>query len=489
MAFADNNDKNLNFAGDFRIKKCTIISYRKAPESEKAFRVNVLPQLLSFSLVEDITSPVITGEIDLADTNDIRTLLPLTGMERLELHVYTPNQDEIDFREDKNDTLYVYKIARIKNTSGTGRQQVYRLYFTSREAYKNNVVRVSKAFAGPLENAVYELVQDEKYLDSRKPIYVEPTATNTKYVIPNLKPMATIKFLADHSISKKYKNAGYLFYETTRGFNFRSFESLMAMNGTIARPPSELYAIQPAKVRTDKGEVDIVKDLRAVYNYTFEDAVNQLEEMSAGLYANRVVTNDIYHKKIETFDYDYFEEFGEYYHTEYTGEGEKSFTKWLKPFTKFDNTGKTLGDFPMQKLMNVVQTSKKHDNYDFTPVKDVLPNKTSQRAQMANFHLLLTVPGQTRLNAGEIISFALPYQKQVAHDEAQKLNPYYSGRYLIIQLKHKFDIANQKHTMNMRCVKDSVATDLPIEMDELITLTNKVDAVDIYQADENTLQG
>jgi hypothetical protein len=122
-------------------------------------------------------------------------------------------------------------------------------------------------------------------------------------------------------------------------------------------------------------------------------------------------------------------------------------------------------------------------------VKDVLPNKTSQRAQMANFHLLLTVPGQTRLNAGEIISFALPYQKQVGHDEAQKLNPYYSGRYLILQLKHKFDVANQKHTMNMRCVKDSVATELPIEMDELITLTNKVDAVDIYQADENTLNG
>jgi len=301
--------------------------------------------------------------------------------------------------------------------------------------------------------------------------------------------MATIKFLCDNTISKKYKNAGYLFYETTRGFNFRSFESLMAMNGVIARPPTELYAIQPAKVRTEKGDVDIVKDLRAVYNYSFEDAVNLLDEMNGGLYANRLVTNDIYNKKIETHDYDYFEEFGEYFHTEFAEEGQKSFTKWLHPFTKFDNTGKTLGDLPMQKLMNLVQTAKTHNDYEFVPCKDTVPQKVSQRQQMANFHLIMTVPGQTKMNVGNMISFALPYQKQVAADEAQKLNPYYSGRYLILQLKHKFDLAEQKHTMNMRCVKDAVATDLPIEMDELITLTEKVEAIDIYQEDENILKG
>jgi len=488
MAFADNNDNNLNFAGDFRIKKCTIISYRKAPDSDKSFRVNVLPQLMSFSFVEDITSPFITGEIDLADTNDIRTLLPLTGMERLELVAYTPGQIEtIHYEENLTDTLYIYKIAKIKVGSGTGRQQIYRLYFTSREAYKNNTVRVSKAFSGPTENAVIELLEKTKYLNTTKPIYAEPSATNAKYVIPNLKPYAAIKFLADNTISKKYKNAGYLFYETTRGFNFRSIESLMAMDGTMARPPSELYAIQPSKMRTEKGEIDIQKDLRAVYDYSFVDAVNQLEEMNAGLFANRLVTNDIFNKKIETHDYDYFESFGDYYHTEYSGEGEKSFTKWLKPFTKFDITGKTLGDLPMQKLMNLAQTAKTHNDYEFVPFKDTVPQRISQRAQMANFHLIMTVPGQTRINAGNIISFALPYQKQVAHDEAQRLNPYYSGRYLILQLKHKFDVVNQKHQMNMRCVKDSVATDLPIEMDELITITDTGPVIDIYDEDKNTL--
>ena len=62
---------------------------------------------------------------------------------------------------------------------------------------------------------------------------------------------------------------------------------------------------------------------------------------------------------------------------------------------------------------------------------------------MANFHLLLTVPGQTRMNAGNMITFNIAIQRPIAHDTTQELNPYYSGRYLILSLKHKFDIIKQ----------------------------------------------
>lgn len=488
MAASDNQDNIINYAGDFRIKVVNILSYRVAEGSEKAFRFNILPQTLTLNLVEDVTMPVMTGSIDVADGQDIRTLLPLTGMEKLELHVFTPGQDEIKFIEGQTDTLNIYKIEKIRLTGGTGRQQMYRVFFISREAYRNSTTRISKAFAGPVENAVYEIVQGEKYLDSRRPLYVEPTATNSKYVIPNLKPFATIKFLGDNAVSKNYKNAGYLFYETTKGFNFRSFESLMAMSGTTARPVNEVYSMQPANMRTDKGDIDVVKDLQSPDTYSFEDVVNTLDEINKGLLANRLVTHDIYNKKIQTFDYDYHEDFGEYFHTEHS-EGGRSFTKWMRPFAKFENTGKTLSDFPLSKLMNVVDTKKVHNDYEFTEPQDILPNKISQRAQMANFHLLLTVPGQTRMNAGNMISFALPSQRPIAHDQPQELNPYYSGRYLILSLKHTFDIIKQTHKMNIRAVKDSVATDLPLGTDDITQLTEKVDAVSIYDQDERELSG
>ena len=193
MAASDNQDNIINYAGDFRVKVVNILSYRKAEGSEKAFRVNLIPQTMSINLVEDVTMPVITGSLDVADGQDFRTLLPLTGNEKLELHIFTPGQREIQYIEGQTDTLAVYKIDKIRLSGGTGRQQVYRVHFISREAIRNSITRISKAFSGPVENAVNEIISDEKYLDTVKPIYLEPTATNSKYVIPNLKPFQTIK--------------------------------------------------------------------------------------------------------------------------------------------------------------------------------------------------------------------------------------------------------------------------------------------------------
>ena len=485
MAATDNQDNILNYAGDFRIKVVNILSYRKAEGTEKAFRVNLIPQTMAVNIVEDVTTPTLTGSIDVADGQDFRTLLPITGNEKLELHIFTPGQEEIKFIEGTTDTLAVYKIDKIRISGGTARQQIYRVHFTSREAIRNSITRISKAFEGPIENMVYEIVQDKNYLDSRKPIYLEPSATNSKFVIPNLKPFKTIKFLGDMTISQKYSNAGYLFYETTKGFNFRSFESLLAMSGTTARPVIEAYAMQPANLQNDKKEKDVVKDLQSPDSYSFEDVANTLEEVNNGLLANRLITNDIFNKKIETTDYDYHENFGSFFHTEHDNEGNRSDQKFLRPLTQIDDTGKTLSDYPLSKLMSVVETAKVHDEYEFPFSRNILPIKISQRAQMANFHLLMTVPGQTRMNCGNMISFALPEQRPIPHDSPQQLNPYYSGRYLILTLKHKFDVVNQKHTMNIRCVKDAVATELPQGLENITNLTEKTDAISVYEKDES----
>ena len=483
MAASDNQDNIINYAGDFRVKVVNILSYRKAEGSEKAFRVNLIPQTMTINMVEDVTMPVITGSLDVADGQDFRTLLPLTGNEKLELHIFTPGQREIQYIERQTDTLAVYKIDKIRLSGGTGRQQVYRVHFISREAIRNSITRISKAFSGPVENAVHEIISDEKYLDTVKPIYLEPTATNSKYVIPNLKPFQTIKFLGQNAVSNKYSNAGYLFFERTDGFHFRSFESLMALNGATARPVKEAYAIQPAKVRNEKGDANVIQDLQSPDSYSFENVANTLEELNHGLYANRLVTHDIYNKKITTFDYDYHEQFGQFFHTEHD-QGNRTETKYLRPLAKLDDTDKVLSDYPMAKLMNVVDTKKVHNDYEFTPPEDILPNKVSQRAQMANFHLVMTVPGQTRMNCGEMISFALPNQRPVQHDQPQTLNPYYSGRYLVLSLKHKFDVVAQKHTMNIRCVKDSTPKELPRGLDTVYTKTDKMIAQDQYKVDE-----
>ena len=491
MASVNEDKELLRYAGDFRLDLCNIISYRTDPDNAtESLRINILPQLMNLSIVEDISMECITGEIDLADAQDIRTVLPLTGLERLELKLYTPGsakEDRVDTSEEQNDPFYIYKIERIRPSGGTGRQQVYRIHFTSREAYRNNIKRVSKAFAGPVENGVAEILLDKEYLDSRKPFYVEETKTNPKFVIPNVKPFTAIKMLAASAISKNYKNSNYLFFETIQGFHFRSIESLMAVGGHTARPVVEKYHLQPANTRVG-GDKDIVKDMRNVSVYSFVDPVNILEQLNKGLFANKLITHDIYHKTIKEHTFDYHGSFGEFFHTEHS-DGNKSGIKFIQPFANFDNTEKNLSEHPDAKLMTATQTSKIHNDYEFEDQGALIPNSVSQREQMANFNLILTVPGNTKVHAGDMISFALPYQKPVAPDQRQELNPYYSGRYLVLQVKHMVDQINQKHEMIMRCMKDAASTSLPVETDKIVVKLkdkNNNQIINIYENDNKT---
>ena len=121
-----NDDKNIiKYAGDYNLDVCTIVSYKKSVDhADQCIRYNILPQVMSLSLVEDISLQVITGEINVADAQDIRTVMPITGMERLELKFYTPGASKhnmVEALEEKTEPFYIYKIERIRPSGGTGR--------------------------------------------------------------------------------------------------------------------------------------------------------------------------------------------------------------------------------------------------------------------------------------------------------------------------------------------------------------------------------
>ena len=59
--------------------------------------------------------------------------------------------------------------------------------------YYNQIASsVSKAYSGPIENAVLDILRQKKYLNSKNHFYFENTPTNAKYVIPSLKPYALL---------------------------------------------------------------------------------------------------------------------------------------------------------------------------------------------------------------------------------------------------------------------------------------------------------
>ena len=345
----------------------------------------------------------------------------------------------------------------------------------------NQITSVSRAYAGPIENGVKDIFRSNKYLNSKKKLSVEDTATNAKYVIPSLKPFKAINFLASQCRSGKYNNAGYLFYENSQGFHFRSLESMLAMGGAVARPTRFNYMTQLVQVKdSKKDEVkDIERRLQTVIHYEFGKQVDAIENIKNGLYANRLVVHDAFNKTIKTHDFNYKDNFEKGFHLESVGD-EADSIKGILPDMQLNDTGKGLNEYPNAKKMVVTETSKVHNDYEFVPTSDTLPKITSQKTGYKNMNMSLLVYGNTLLNCGDVINFTVPVMQP---GEEVLPNPYTSGRYVIMAIKHTIAVTTQNHTMVLRCMKDSVRTPYPKETDPLITGKDDINEVNIYNED------
>jgi len=478
MAVAEKNI--LDRVGKYNLSELNIISYQQV-DNEPRF-IDIKGITLTLSITEDIFSNNIMGSIIVYDTQDIRTLLPITGLERLSFKFNTPGLPGYDMSEKTGVPFQIYKVDSVRKDEQNDTGQFYKIYFCSPEMYYNQMATVSRAYSGPIENAVQDIVRQKKYLNSKKPLYVESSATNAKYVIPSLKPYAAINYLSAQTLSGKYNNAGYLFYENSRGFHFRSLGSLLALGGARARPTRWNYMTQITNVAdSKKDEVkDIQKRLQTIIRYEIGKPVDAMTNIMDGMYANKLVVHDAFNKTLTTHDFNYKDNYEKEFHTETIG-AEADSDKMITPVAKLNDTNNFLYESADSKKMVVTETSKVHNDFEFTPSNLTLPKIVSQQAQYRNMNLTILAHGYTMLNAGDIINFTEPLR---APGEKKQDNPYTSGRYMIMAIKHTISVETQSHTMVLKCFKDSVRTPYPSEEDGLQVGIEDDINIDIYKEDE-----
>ena len=478
MAVAEKNI--LDRPGKYNLSELNIISYQQVDNQPRFIDIKGIT--LTLSITEDIFSNNIMGSIIVYDTQDIRTMLPLTGLERLSFKLNTPGLPGYDMSEETGVPFQIYKVDSVRKDEQSDVGQFYKIYFCSPEMYYNQLASVSRAYAGPIEDAVTDIVRQKKYLNSKKALFVEKTATNSKYVIPSLKPYQAISYLAKQAVSGKYNNAGYLFYENAKGFHFRSLGSLLALGGARARPTVWNYMTQLTNVQDgQKPEVkDIQRRLQTILKYEIGKPVDTLANMVDGMYANKLVVHDAFNKTLKTHNFNFKDNYEKEFHTETIGDSADS-DKMITPIAQLNDTNSFLYDGADSKKMVVAETSKVHNDYEFTPTNLTLPKIVSQMAQYRNMGLSILAHGYTMLNAGDIINFTEPVRQP---GDKKPNNPYTSGRYLVMAIKHTLSVETQTHTMVLKCFKDSVRTPLPSEEDGLFVGREDNTNIDIYKEDE-----
>jgi hypothetical protein len=486
---SENN--RIKQAGEYTLDKVELISYRRHQGEQTPHKVNIKPITLNVELTEDIYSNTMVGAITVYDMQDIRTVLPITGMEKLNLVFSTPGIEGVNATEEDGYPFQIYKIDEVRQDSAnaTGRGQFYKIFFCSSEMYFSSINRISKAYSGPIEDAVEDIFRDKTKLNSKKQFYFEPTSTNAKYVIPNLRPLNAINFLSSYAKSANYKNAGYLFFETPDGYHFRSVESLLGMGGAKARPAK--FSFQSGISNIREGEVrDVMIDMSNVISYDFLRPADALRQIRTGVYANTLIEHDAFNKTFTKTEYDYLADFGKYFHTEHDN-GDKAADKGMIPFTKFEDTNKDISQNYMAKLMTKTKATKLHNDYELPSHADTTQIRIPQYEGMKSTNLKLQVFGNSLLKAGDIITFDIPLMRPLGNtkDKRQESSPYFSGRYMITAIKHIINMKAQRYEMVLDCMKDAVRTSYPAELDQNIVNTPDRGVTSIYQADKDILSG
>ena len=104
----------LDRVGKYNLPELSIISYRQDKEESKPKFIDIRGITLVMTITEDIFNKSLSGAVTVYDTQDVRTILPLTGLERLSVKFNTPGLPGYDMTEDNGVPFQIYKVDSVR---------------------------------------------------------------------------------------------------------------------------------------------------------------------------------------------------------------------------------------------------------------------------------------------------------------------------------------------------------------------------------------
>lgn len=419
---------------DFSYKKVEILSL------DGKVRMDLTNSILFCDYFEDILSPCITMTMQIISNYSIFNEMPIRGGEKVILDLDTPSGK---FILDGDYGLYVYKVSALV-TDGT--KEMFTLHLVSREVLTNETVRVQKKYEKkPISDHVTSILKDILKTNKYKSENIEKTANSYSFIGTLKKPLHILTWLGPKSIPGSSSNsgnsgtkakgvAGYLFYETKDGFNFRSIDTLVSPTNSQSSSTSKENI--PKYIYTQVVDALDPQNNLIILNYNFEKNIDLIKSLRVGMYSNVTYFYDIYTNTIQGIEY-YMNE--EVKHTL----GGNSKLPYPKEF----------GSKPSRILVRTSDKGILDPNNDKV---DSGRDNTDMAKSFTRYNLLftqalnMTVPLNVNLRAGKIIY--AQFQKVEASKDGE-VDSEQSGNYLVKELRHHFE--SGQLVTSLRLVRDN----------------------------------
>jgi hypothetical protein len=396
-------------------------------------RVDITNNTLSVDYYEDILSPCVMMTIVVAASSSLYNELPIRGGEKVVLDISTATGN---FILDGDNGMYVYKVS---GYVADGVKEQFILHLVSREGLANETARVQKKYQKrPINEHVEAILKDVLKTSKYESKNIEKTSNSYSFIGNQKKPFHILTWLGPKGIpsnSNSGKNgvrgkgiAGFVFYETKEGFNFKSIENLVSSVNTESEVVRYSYNSAIESTSYDNNF--------SILNYNLEKNIDLMKSLRVGMYANRTYFYDLYTNTLDVVDY-------------YLKNEIKS------KLGKQDDIIIPEG-FESSPSRILVRTSDRGTLDPNDIAGDSGRDNTDMAKSFSRYNILFTqslnmiVPCNVNLKAGGVIEAYFPKvdpSQQSALDEEQ------SGKYLIKELRHHFE-GNHMIT-SLKLVRDS----------------------------------
>jgi hypothetical protein len=377
--------------------------------------------------------------------------LPIRGGEPATIIIEDHDGNKLSFKDDSK--LYV---NRVRNVIPGTQKDVYSLDFTSRELFANEQCRVVKRYDGKISESVKEILTKATSgsvgIKTKKSVDNIDDSNSYNFIGNDRKPFYVCTWLASKAApdnKTKGGTAGYLFYETHDGFNFRSIDKLFEQKSK----GNYLYSNTDDAPKT--GEYD-----GKIISYDINRDIDLQNNLLMGTYSNRSLFFDFYamNYQVRNFSVDS----SQAAKSKEGGSKDKIVTggtdgidsvadEFRKPISRLMNRVLDVGTLPPGKDIDAqLEAWKDKPDQATFDAADIMVQSVMRYNQLFSIKINIMIAGNFSLRAGDLIHCEFP---ELSVDPNTKVNQRSGGIYMISSLCH--NITPRETYTSLTLVRDS----------------------------------
>ena len=352
--------------------------------------------------------------------------LPIRGGERTDITIEDNYKNKLRFP----DGLYV---NRVRDADSGTQKDVFSIDFASKEYFANEQSRVLARYEGKISEHVNSIITAMGGTLER----VDNTSLNYNFIGNDRKPFYTCTWLASKAVPDQDvgTRAGYVFYQTRDGFNFRSIDKIF--DGT----PSKKYILNNTG-QLPQGYTANVLD------YSIDSDIDLKQNLTLGTYNSRAIyfnpfAMDYYVKEFK-YQSDNIGKAGKYFGGDMVAE------EFTQSPTRLMSHVFDVGAMPNGTGNDQLDQWKENStspNYD---AENTMAQSVMRYNQMFSIKTNITLPLDLSIKAGDVVQCDFP---QVSGDNNPEKNQQTGGIYMVASVCHR--VTPNESFSRLALVRDS----------------------------------